>query len=95
MAVIDTLTFGLAPGVEDNVFLEVDRRMQTEVIYQQPGLLRRTTARGDDGSWLVVTLWESMSAFEASAGEANAIKLGYLGLLDPASVVAAYFTTID
>ena len=39
-------------------FLALDRRVQTELVPNRPGFLRRTTARhGDD--WLVVTLWAS------------------------------------
>jgi len=57
MSVIETLTFQLAPGTAQSAFLEADQRVQTDFFYRQPGLARRTTARGGDGEWLVVVLW--------------------------------------
>ena len=43
---------------DDAAFAEADARYQQEVAYQQPGLLRRTTARADDGEWIVITIWD-------------------------------------
>jgi heme-degrading monooxygenase HmoA len=58
VSIVEITTFRLAEGVTDEGFLALDTRMQTELAYRQPGLLRRTTARhGDD--WAVVTLWAS------------------------------------
>ena len=58
MSIVELTTFRLAEGVSDDAFLALDRRMQTELVPNRPGFLRRTTARhGDD--WLVVTLWAS------------------------------------
>ena len=54
---IDITTFGLADGVEEGTFLAADERVRTGVLYRHAGLVRSTTARGDDGSWVVVTLW--------------------------------------
>ena len=51
MAVIETMTFRLRLGVDEAEFLGVDKRLQSEFAYQQPGLVRRTTARSDDGAW--------------------------------------------
>ena len=56
MSIVEVTTFRLAEGVTDESFLALDHRVQTELVPNQPGFLRRTTARhGDD--WLVVTLW--------------------------------------
>jgi hypothetical protein len=63
MAVIETMTFRLAGGADDAAFLAVDKRLQSEFAYQQPGLLRRTTARGAGdraGEWIVIDLWRSV-----------------------------------
>ena len=58
MSIVEIMTFRLAEGVTDDAFLSLDRRIQTELVPNQPGFLRRTTARhGED--WLVVTLWAS------------------------------------
>ena len=76
MAVIETTTFRLAEGVADAAFLEADEQARTGFLYQQPGLVRATTARGDNGEWIVVVLW-------ASDDDANAAERGARS--DPAS----------
>jgi len=64
MSIVELTTFRLAEGVKEESFLALDRRIQTELVPNQPGFLRRTTARrGDD--WLVVTLWASEEAAAA------------------------------
>ncbi len=61
MSIVEITTFRLAEGVTDDSFLALDHRVQTELVPNQPGFMRRTTARrGDD--WLVVTLWASEDA---------------------------------
>ncbi len=51
------LTFRLAPGVDEARFRALDARVQVEFAYQQPGIVRRTLGRHDDGRWLVLTIW--------------------------------------
>ena len=68
MAVIETMTFRLVEGADESAFLLVDKRLQTEFAYQQPGLVRRTTARGVDaqaGEWVVIDLWATSNVFLA------------------------------
>jgi heme-degrading monooxygenase HmoA len=69
VSTVEITTFRLAEGVTDQAFLALDKRMQTELVYAQPGLLRRTTARhGED--WAVVTLWATdadAAAFQRAA----------------------------
>ncbi len=70
MALIQTMTFRLSGDVEDGTFLAADARVQSEVAYQQPGLLRRTTARGTGGQlgeWITISLWRG--AEDADAAE--------------------------
>lgn len=90
---IETLTFRLAPGVDETAFLEADRRVQTEFIPNHPGFARRTTARGADGEWLVVTLWSSAEAADASGqlAEGDPIAAGFRALIEDA-VVRRYVT---
>lgn len=59
MAVIETTTLRLADGVDDAAFLAADEKVRTGFLYRQPGLMRATTAVGDDGEWIVVVLWAS------------------------------------
>lgn len=67
MAIIETTAFRLRDGVDQASFVAADAAVQTGYAYSQPGLVRRTTARADDGNWIVVTLWESLDAAEASS----------------------------
>lgn len=65
-------------------FLEADTRLQTGFAYRQPGLVRRTTARGEGGRWTVVTLWSGSADADRAAGAA---------LTDPS--VAAFDAFVD
>jgi heme-degrading monooxygenase HmoA len=64
---IEIETFRLAEGADDAAFREANARAQTDVAYQQPGMLRRTVARSVDGEWLVYTLWGSAELADAAA----------------------------
>lgn len=62
----EILTFRLAPGIDAETFKAIDERVQVEFAYQQPGFVRRTLGRHDDGRWLVLTIWtDSESALTA------------------------------
>jgi len=95
--VIEVTTFRLAAGVDEATFREADSRYQTEFAYGQPGLLRRTVARGQDGEWLVVTLWRSADDADAAGRKAAADPgaRAYDGLLDLRSVRAARYLELD
>lgn len=69
---IEVATFRLAAGVEEDDFVAAHARAQTEFFNLQSGLLRRTTARGDDGTWIVITLWSDADAATAAAHAAAA-----------------------
>jgi hypothetical protein len=88
MSCIEVTTFRLADGVDEAAFLDADRRAQTDVYYQQPGCLRRTTARRDDGEWLVAVLWASQDAASPATPDLDA-------LVDPASVRRARYAALD
>lgn len=66
MSVIETTVFDLAEGADEADLIEADALVQTKVAYQQPGLVRRTLARGGGRSWLVVTMWESDESADAA-----------------------------
>jgi heme-degrading monooxygenase HmoA len=65
VAMIEIATFRIVGG--EDAFLELDQRIQTEFVYQQPGLVRRTTARAEDGEWAVITVWSSAAHADAAA----------------------------
>lgn len=56
---IELQVFSLSTGADEQAFLACDKRLQSDFSYQQPGLLRRTTARGAEGGWAVLQLWSS------------------------------------
>ncbi len=97
MAVIETLTFRLADGATIDDFLAADRRVQTEFAYRQAGLLRRTTARADDGAWIVIELWDDAEAADTarSSAESDDAVAAFVALLDAASVVRRRYETLD
>jgi hypothetical protein len=95
--IIETLTFRLAPGTDEATFLEADRRAQTEFTYQQPGLIRRTTARGADGHWIVIVMWQTAADADAAVARANGhpAAADFVSLLEETSVQRRRFETLD
>jgi hypothetical protein len=95
--VVEVTTFRLADGVSTDVFEDADKRFQCEFAYAQPGLVRRTVARTDDGDWLVVTLWRSPADADAAlrrSGEDEAARR-YLVLLESSSVRTTRYRELD
>jgi hypothetical protein len=97
MSVIEVTTFRLRSGVDEAAFLEADRRVQTEFVPNHSGFLRRTTGRGDEGAWVVVTLWASDADADASASKAvdDAVVGRFMSLVDPTSVRVGRYGTLD
>ena len=93
---IDIVTFRLAEGADVTSFLDADRRVQTEFIPNLHGFVRRTTARGDDGEWAVITLWWSAEDADAAAerGAGDAVVRGFDALVDAATVSRRRYTTL-
>jgi hypothetical protein len=96
VSVVSITIFQLASGVDPAVFVAADATCQSEFAYQQPGLLRRTTARADD-DWLVLELWASIAdaelADQAALGDSAAQACA--ALVDPSSVRCSRFSTLD
>ena len=63
---IEHRTFRLVDGADEPAFIAADERFQQEVAYHQPGIARRTLARGADGEWLVETLWWTVEQADAA-----------------------------
>ncbi len=85
---IEILSFRLAEGASEEEFLRADKAVQEDFAYQQPGLLRRTTARGADGAWAVIDLWASAAAADAceSRWGADPVAQKMMALVDRESV---------
>ena len=96
MSIVEITTFRLAEGVADESFLALDRRVQTELVPNQPGFMRRTTARhGDD--WLVVTLWssEETAASFQRAVEGDRLQADFMRAVEAGTFHLARYTTLD
>lgn len=61
MAVLEVETFSLKPEIDALAFRALDEAMQEWCYVNRAGLARRTTARGDNGSYVVITLFEDAS----------------------------------
>ena len=96
MSIVEITTFRLAEGVTDASFLALDRRVQTELVPNQPGFMRRTTARhGDD--WLVVTLWsteEAAGAFQRAV-EDHPLQAEFERAMEAGTFHLARYATLD
>jgi heme-degrading monooxygenase HmoA len=96
VSIVEVTTFRLAEGVTDESFLALDRRVQTELVPNQPGCMRRTTARhGDD--WLVVTLWsteEAAAAFERVV-EDHPLQSEFVRMVEAGTFHLTRYVTLD
>jgi hypothetical protein len=95
VAVIEVCTFAVT--ADDDQVRAADARLQTDFAYRQPGLLRRTTARGPDRRWCVITLWrEEDDAVRAAANaKTDAVAAAFWSLVDPGSIEVHRFTTLE
>jgi hypothetical protein len=86
--VIEVMRFRLGQGTSEEEFAAADRRLQEEFAAQQPGLLRRTTARGEDGGWIVIDLWRSAADADACdrRWDEDRAAQAFMALLDRSSV---------
>ena len=94
---IEITRFRLPPGADEAAFLAADRRVQEDFAYQQPGLLRRTTARGQDGGWIVIDLWRSAEDADAcdAQWEHDPVTEQFMALLDRSSVTTERYHPLD
>jgi hypothetical protein len=67
MAMIETTSFRLVEGVTDDRFVEADARFETEFVYQQTGLIRRTITRDAESErWQSFVVWYDAVSADAS-----------------------------
>ena len=66
MPVLEVETFTLASGVDAVAFRALDEQMQEWCYVNRPGLARRTTAKADDGTYVVITLFGEASQSDSS-----------------------------
>ena len=94
---IEIMRFRLRRDVDASGFLEIDSRLQTDFAYRQPGLLRRTTGRGEENEWVVIDLWRSHSAADESAQrwEHDAVARAFMGLVDRETLQVSRYDELD
>jgi hypothetical protein len=97
MAVIETMTFRLRTGADEDEFLLIDKRLQSEFAYQQPGLVRRTTAHGDGGAWIVIDVWATAADADAMSArwDTDALAAEFMSHVDADTVDVRRYTTLD
>jgi len=96
VSIVEITTFRLADGVTDESFLALDRRMQTELVPNRPGFLRRTTAR-HGAEWLVLTLWATdgdAAAFQRDV-EGHPLQVAFEHAVEAGSLHMTRYTTLD
>jgi heme-degrading monooxygenase HmoA len=96
VSVVEVTTFRLRAGVSDDAFLALDKRLQTELVPNQPGFLRRTTARRGD-AWVVVTLWGSEAHADSFEGATAGHELwrAFGDHVEPGSLQSTRYDTLD
>lgn len=65
MAALEIETFSLVSGIDAATFRSLDEQMQEWCYLNRPGLARRTTARAEDGKYVVVTLLDDATQSDA------------------------------
>jgi hypothetical protein len=66
MPVLEVETFTLVAGINALAFRALDEQMQEWCYVNRPGLARRTTAKADDGTYVVITLFGEASQSDSS-----------------------------
>ena len=97
MMAIEIATFRVRDDAEESEFVAADQLVQTEFFYSRPGLVRRTTAKGSNGEWLVVTLWGSAEEADAAAEAAvlDPVHKSFMAHVDAETFNAKRFVSLD
>jgi len=91
------MTFRLVPGTQEADFLAADRAVQEDFAYHQPGLVRRTTARGENGDWIVLDLWRSSADSDACAvrWDADPVARRFMDFIDRSTLRSSRWFPLD
>jgi len=84
--ILETVTFKLANGVDQNAFLAANVAM-TEWASRQTGFRYRSLSQFDDGSWIDVVYWASKADVEAADVNFKATMMSsdFVMMIDPNS----------
>jgi hypothetical protein len=95
--IVEIATFRLSATVEERAFLEADEQVQQAFFPYRDGAVRRTTARGQDGTWLVLTMWGSLEnavSADAASGSDDACR-AFAAMIDTDSMRVERYETLD
>ena len=94
---IEILAFRLKEGADEAAFLAADKKVQVEFAYQQPGLLRRTTARAEDGNWMVIDIWQTAAHADACDARwgTDEVSSEFMTFVDESTVRSKRFFELD
>jgi hypothetical protein len=86
--VAEIVTFRLAPGVAEPVFLDAARATGA-LLSGEPGFVSRRLSKGADGTWTDHVTWTSLADAETAAARIMAAPGAqpFLMAIDPASIV--------
>jgi hypothetical protein len=95
--VIEIMRFRLVEGADVAGFRAADSRLQTAFAYQQPGLLRRTTARSSDGGWVVIDIWRAAADADACEARwsADPVVRDFLQYVDETTIQSERYDELD
>ncbi len=96
MSIVEITTFRLADGADEAAFLAADKLVQTELVPNQPGFIRRTTAHRGRG-FVVVTLWgsETDAAAFATVAQGHPVQAAFESHVDADSMLTSRYDTLD
>ena len=95
MAVLEVETFSLNPGVDASHFRNLDEQMQEWCYLNRPGLARRTTARDEDGSYVVITLFgDAADAIPIGASTSHPTVTAWVAAVSGASRKVAVYSLL-
>ena len=94
---IEVTTLRLRADADEAAFVAADKAMQAEFHYQQPGLVRRTSARTDDGEWVEIVLWgsEEVADTARAAAASDPWVAAYAEHVDEDSIRVARYRDLD
>ncbi len=93
---IEVKTFRLRSAVDIATFEALDERWRQEFVYRQPGIVRQTTARSDDGTWIHLTVWDNanLASAAASAATSDCAAIELDAAVEPGSIDVRRFSTL-
>jgi len=95
MAVLEVETFTLVTGIDALAFRALDEQMQEWCYVNRPGLARRTTARANNGTYVVITLFgEASNSDSAYYKNTDAVVAAWSGAITESSRSVAVYSLL-